>query len=120
MTCELNLTLTRITSAGLLLMLCLGIGADPARAGDPFAGRFVAHHAGERIELELEIVAAGGYEGVLRRDGETLLLQARRFGDRLVGRIGDETGGIAILVEARGMGISIRLDDGVPLFLRRR
>ena len=91
-----------------------------ARAEDAFTGRFAGHYGGERIELEIELIGAGRYEGALRRGDEILLLQARRFGDRLVGRVGNETAGVAVLVEARGMGIALQIGEDAPFFLRRR
>lgn len=90
------------------------------RAADAFAGRFTGDHGGQRYELELEFVGSGRYEGALRSDGKPALVLARRFGERLVGRVGDEKDGVALIAEIRGMGISLSLEGGVPIFLRRR
>ncbi len=89
-------------------------------AMDPFAGDFIARTRGHDYELSLRSDDARAYEGLLRIDDQSRPLDARRFGDRLVGRAGRAGDAIGMVVEARGMGLLLRLDGAPPMFLRRR
>ncbi len=106
-----------IAPVALLLLVWL---ADAALAGDPFAGDFVARARGHDYELFLRSDEGRIFEGYLRMDARSRPLDARRFGDRLVGRAGRGDDAVGLVVEVRGMGLLLRIDDEPPLFLRRR
>lgn len=94
--------------------------ASAAPAADPLAGDYFARARGHDYELSLRSDDGRVYEGVLRIDTRSRPLDARRFGDRLVGRAGRAGDAVGLIVESRGMGLLLRIDDEPALFLRRR
>ena len=104
----------------VLLLAWLIAPAVASRADDPLAGDYVARAGATGYELSLRSGDGRIYDGILRVDGVTRALEARRFGDRILGRAGDSAESVSIVVELRGMGVLLQLDGGPPVFLRRR
>ncbi len=109
----------KLASAILLTAWLVALPAA-SRADDPLTGEFVARSGVLDYDLSLRSDDGKIYEGYLRVDGEARALGARRFGDRILGRVGGSADGVAIVVELRGMGVWLRLDGAPPVFLRRR
>ena len=107
----------KLTPVTLLALVAL---ANAALAADPLAGDYFARARGHDYELSLRSDDGRSYEGYLKIDSRSRPLDARRFGDRLVGRAGRAGDAVGLVVESRGMGLLLRLGDDPPLFLRRR
>lgn len=103
-----------------VMLLGLVALASAALAADPLTGDYSARVRGQDYELVLRSDDGRIYEGYLRIDTRSLPLDARRFGDRLVGRAGRADEAVGLIVESRGMGLLLQIDDEPPLFLRRR
>ncbi len=103
-----------------VIMLLLVSLSNTVLAIDPFADEFAARARGHDYELSLRSDGGRIYEGYLRIDDRSRPLDARRFGDRLVGRAGRAGDAVGLVIETRGMGLLMRLGDEPPLFLRRR
>lgn len=107
----------KLAPAMLLGLVAL---ASVALAADPLAGDYFARVRGHDYELVLRSDDGRIYEGYLRIDARSRPVDARRFGERLVGRAGRAGDAVGLVVEYRGMGLLLRIDDEAPLFLRRR
>ncbi len=107
-------------AAAVLVVAWLIAPASASCADDPLAGDYVARAGATGYELSLRSDDGRVYDGYLRVDGVTRALEARRFGDRILGQADNSIDSVAIVVEPRGMGVLLRLDGAPPVFLRRR
>ncbi len=103
----------------VLLLLLLSL-TDAVTAADPLAGDYFARARGHVYELSLRSDDGRVFEGILRIDDRLRPVDARRFGERLVGRAGRAADAVGVVAELQGMGLLLHLDDEPPLFLRRR
>ena len=107
--------------ASLALSLLLLLIADTAVA-DPFVGEFEGSLEGRVHRFSIESFARGRYDGIYRVDGQDdLPLIARRFGERLAGRIGGPDDGYNITLIFQGGALLLRDENGRSLrFVRSR
>ena len=102
----------------LVWVLCLL--ALPASAVDPYDGVYVATIDEIDYHLTLEADNFGRYDGIFTTDGEKQGLEARRFGDRLAGRIIGPGGQKPVTLELRGVNLLLlSFRNGTTLRLLR-
>ena len=90
-----------------------------AAAADLFTGEFSGTLDGKAYQLSISGFARGQYEGELRSGGETLPLNARRFGDRIAGQIGVADLSFGFLAQLQGGGLLLQYEDGKVIFFKR-
>lgn len=109
------MSITPPQPAWLLLLLLLAANA----AADPFSGEFSGSLDGEIHRLSISGHARGLYEGQYRAGGEIMSLNARRFGDRLAGRIGIADFGFGFTAQLQGDALLLRGENGRVILFRR-
>ena len=90
-----------------------------AAAADLFTGEFSGSLDGKVYQLSISGFAGGQYEGEFRSGGETLPLNARRFGDRIAGQIGIANLRSGFLAQLQDGGLLLQHEDGKVIFFRR-
>ena len=89
-------------------------------AADLFEGEFYTQVGKQRYQMTVKRVSGSGYEGIIQVDGIGLMqIDARRFGDRLVGRLNDSSGGQGFIAEMSAGAPVLQLEDGQTLVFRR-
>ena len=90
-----------------------------ATAADPFSGNFIAGLDGEKYRLEIAAFSRGQYDGEYRVANKRLPLEARRFGDRIAGRVGVGDSGFGFSAQLREGGLLWHDEKGRLMLFRR-
>ena len=101
---------------GYLFLVLLSIESVIA---DPYTGTFTGLLEGEEYQLSISGNGGGQYEGKLRVDGLIMSLNARRFGDRIAGRIGVADDSFEFVAKLQGSALLLQDEDGVSILFRR-
>ncbi len=88
-------------------------------AADLFTGDFTGSLDGKVYRLSISGYASGQYEGAFLAGGETLPLNARRFGDSIAGQIGIADFSFGFLAQVQDGGLLMRYEDGKVIFFSR-
>lgn len=99
----------------LLLVLLFSEAAD----ADFFTGEFSGSLDGKLYQLSISGFASGQYEGEIHAGGESLPLNARRFGDRIAGQIGIADLRSGFLAQVQDGGLLLQHEDGKVIFFKR-
>ena len=101
-----------------LLILVAGLLPGTALA-DPYVGSFVGELDGKQYQLSIDWVSASTYDGILQVDGMPMQFDARRYGERMGGRIADESQQFRFRARIEGSLLILEIEDGRRLVLRR-
>ena len=91
-----------------------------AAIADPYVGSFAGELDGKRYALSIDWVSASTYDGILQVDGSPMQFDARRYGERMGGRVADETQQFRFRARIEGSLLVIEIEDGRRLVLRRQ
>ena len=101
---------------GYLLLVLLPV---ESAAADAYTGSFSGWLEGEEYQLSISQNDTGQYQGELRVAGVVLPLDARRFGDRIAGRIGGADGSFEFVAKLQGNALVFEDEEGVMIRFQR-
>lgn len=78
---------------------------------DPYVGHFGGELNGQQYRVVIDKISASTYDGLLRIDGEKMQLDARRYGELLVGRLASETAQYGFRARVQGAAFIMEIDD---------
>jgi len=99
-----------------LLLVLLAIDTV---AADQFTGDFTGSLDGQVYQLSISGYAGGQYEGEFRAGGESMSLNARRFGDSIAGQIGIADFRFGFLAQLQNGGLLLQYENGKMILFRR-
>lgn len=106
-------------AAYAVVYLWLALLAISSASADPFVGSFVGQLYGEEYRLSLQTSGEGKYRGALSAGGESLPLEARRVGERLVGQMGIADEGFHFVCQIQGATLVLQDEDGETIVFHR-
>ena len=87
---------------------------------DLFVGEFYAQVGDEQYQMSIQQSPASGYEGSIDIDGNRVFeIDARRFGDKIAGRLVSVGGNQGFIAEMRAGAPLVHLEDGRSIVFRR-
>jgi len=101
----------------LFLIYCPFVTGNAA--ADLFTGEFTAKLEGEVYHLSISGHARGQYDGIYRVGGESMPLNARRFGDRIAGQIGIADLKFGFMAQIQDGGLLLHDEKGRMVMFRR-
>jgi hypothetical protein len=107
-----------ISSSACLGLILILVAIQPGMA-DSFTGSFSGKMEGEQYQLTIRSETTGQYAGELRVAGEAVPLNARRFGDRIAGQIGNAADGFGFVAQIQGNGLLLQDEDGEIIVFKR-
>ena len=86
---------------------------------DPFVGFFSAELDGRRYQLAIDRVSSTTYDGLLQIHAVRLQLDARRFGERVVGILRSHSVELRFGAQLEGSALVLQTEDGRRVVLLR-
>lgn len=86
---------------------------------DPYVGHFVGELDGHHYRVTIDRVNSTTYDGILWIDDERMQLDARRYGERMSGRLADQSQQLGFRARIEGSILILETEDGRRLILRR-
>jgi len=81
-------------------------------------GCLVADLVGRRYRVNIERVNASSYDGILQIDGDPMQLDARRYGERIIGRLRNHSEEIGFRARFEGGILLMQTEDGRRIIFR--
>ncbi len=78
---------------------------------DPYIGHFGGELNGQQYRVDIDKVSATSYDGLLQIDDEKMQLDARRYGEFLIGRLASETAQFGFRARVQGGALIMEIDD---------
>ncbi|MDH3635521.1 MAG: hypothetical protein OES20_12560 [Gammaproteobacteria bacterium] len=106
----------KLARLGYLLLVLLSVESAIA---DAYTGTFSGWLEGEEYQLSISQNETGQYQGELQVAGVVLLLNARRFGDRIAGQIGGADESFGFVANLQGSALIFEDEEGVSITFQR-
>ncbi|MDH3858813.1 MAG: hypothetical protein OEV07_12535 [Gammaproteobacteria bacterium] len=106
----------KLARLGYLLLVLLSVESAIA---DAYTGTFSGWLEGEEYQLSISQNETGQYQGELQVAGVVLLLNARRFGDRIAGQIGGADESFGFVANLQGSALIFEDEEGVTITFQR-